>query len=360
MKKIQVELGNRSYPIYIGSNLLNKPELYTQHIKAKQVLVVTNTTIAPLYLDKVLKNLVNYDVETVLLPDGEQFKTLEYVTHIFDKLLASKFSRNATLIALGGGVIGDMGGFAAACYQRGIAFLQIPTTVLAQVDSSVGGKTGVNHPLGKNMIGAFYQPQCVIADADVLDTLDDRQLSAGLAEVIKYGLIRDSEFFEWLENNIENLLARNKQALAYAIEKSCLNKAEIVSEDETETGVRATLNLGHTFGHAIETGSGYGTYLHGEAVAIGTCQAADLSRNKGWLTNADVERIIALFKKCTLPTTPPEQLDSDRFLELMAVDKKNVNGNIRLILLTKIGEATLPIDVEKDLLLQTLSNYGRK
>jgi len=360
MKKIQVELGNRSYPIYIGSNLLNKPELYTQHIKAKQVLVVTNTTVAPLYLDKVLKNLVNYDVETVLLPDGEQFKTLEYVTHIFDKLLASKFSRNATLIALGGGVIGDMGGFAAACYQRGIAFLQIPTTVLAQVDSSVGGKTGVNHPLGKNMIGAFYQPQCVIADADVLDTLDDRQLSAGLAEVIKYGLIRDSEFFEWLENNIENLLARDKQALAYAIEKSCLNKAEIVSEDETETGVRATLNLGHTFGHAIETGSGYGTYLHGEAVAIGTCQAADLSINKGWLTNADVERIIALFKKCNLPTTPPEQLDSDRFLELMAVDKKNVNGNIRLILLTKIGEATLPIDVEKDLLLQTLSNYGRK
>jgi len=360
MKKIQVELGNRSYPIYIGSNLLNKPELYTQHIKAKQVLVVTNTTVAPLYLDKVLKNLVNYDVETVLLPDGEQFKTLEYVTHIFDKLLASKFSRNATLIALGGGVIGDMGGFAAACYQRGIAFLQIPTTVLAQVDSSVGGKTGVNHPLGKNMIGAFYQPQCVIADADVLDTLDDRQLSAGLAEVIKYGLIRDSEFFEWLENNIENLLARDKQALAYAIEKSCLNKAEIVSEDETETGVRATLNLGHTFGHAIETGSGYGTYLHGEAVAIGTCQAADLSRNKGWLTNADVERIIALFKKCNLPTTPPEQLDSDRFLELMAVDKKNVNGNIRLILLTKIGAATLPIDVEKDLLIQTLSNYGRK
>jgi 3-dehydroquinate synthase len=360
MKKIQVELGNRSYPIYIGYNLLNKPELYTQHIKAKQVVVVTNTTIAPLYLDKVLKNLVNFDVETVVLPDGEQFKTLDYVTHIFDKLLTCKFSRNSTLIALGGGVVGDMGGFAAACYQRGITFLQIPTTLLAQVDSSVGGKTGVNHPLGKNMIGAFYQPQCVIADADVLDTLDDRQLSAGLAEVIKYGLIRDSEFFEWLENNIEPLLARDKQALAYAIEKSCLNKAEIVSEDETETGVRATLNLGHTFGHAIETGSGYGTYLHGEAVAIGTCQAADLSRKKGWLTDADVERIITLFKKCNLPTTPPELIDSDRFLELMAVDKKNINGHIRLILLTKIGAATLPIDVEKDLLIQTLSNYGRK
>lgn len=360
MKKIQVELGNRSYPIYIGSNLLNKPELYTQHIKAKQVVVITNTTIAPLYLDKVLKNLVSFDVETVVLPDGEQFKTLDYVNHIFDKLLTCKFSRNATLIALGGGVVGDMGGFAAACYQRGITFLQIPTTLLAQVDSSVGGKTGVNHPLGKNMIGAFYQPQCVIADANVLDTLDDRQLSAGLAEVIKYGLIRDNEFFEWLENNIETLLARDNQALAYAIEKSCLNKAEIVSEDETETGVRATLNLGHTFGHAIETGSGYGTYLHGEAVAIGTCQAADLSRKKGWLTDADVERIITLFKKCNLPTTPPEQIDSDRFLELMAVDKKNINGHIRLILLTKIGAATLPIDVEKDLLIQTLSNYGRK
>ena len=360
MKKLLVELGDRSYPIYIGSDLLNQSELYTQHIKAKQVVVVTNETIAPLYLDTILKNLLEFDVETVILPDGEQFKTLETVTHIFDKLLVSKFSRNATLIALGGGVIGDMGGFAAACYQRGIAFLQIPTTLLAQVDSSVGGKTGVNHPLGKNMIGAFYQPQCVIADADVLDTLDDRQLSAGLAEVIKYGLIRDAEFFAWLENNINALLARDKQALSFAIERSCLNKAEIVAEDETETGVRATLNLGHTFGHAIETGTGYGTYLHGEAVAIGTCQAADLSRRKGWLNDADVERIIALFKKCNLPTYPPEQIDSDRFLELMAVDKKNVDGQIRLILLTKIGVATLPIDVDKTLLIQTLKTYGRK
>ncbi|MFA5924586.1 MAG: 3-dehydroquinate synthase [Methylococcaceae bacterium] len=360
MKKLLVELGNRSYPIYIGSGLLNQSELYTQHIKAKQVVVVTNTTIAPLYLDTILKNLLRFDVETVILPDGEQYKTLEYVTHIFDKLLASKFSRNATLIALGGGVIGDMGGFAAACYLRGIAFLQIPTTLLAQVDSSVGGKTGVNHPLGKNMIGAFYQPQCVIADADVLDTLDDRQLSAGLAEVIKYGLIRDSEFFEWLEKNINALLLRDKQALSFAIERSCLNKAGIVAEDETETGIRATLNLGHTFGHAIETGAGYGTYLHGEAVAIGTCQAADLSRRKGWLNDADVERIIELFKKCNLPTYPPEHIDSDRFLELMAVDKKNVDGQIRLILLTKIGAATLPIDIDRKLLEQTLKTYGRK
>jgi len=303
--------------------------------------------------------LQGYTVETVILPDGEQFKTLEFVTQIFDKLLACKFSRNATLVALGGGVIGDMGGFAAACYQRGIPFLQIPTTLLAQVDSSVGGKTGVNHPLGKNMIGAFYQPRCVIADADVLDTLDARQLSAGLAEVIKYGLIRDAEFFEWLENHIEALLARDKQALAYAIERSCINKAEIVAEDETESGVRATLNLGHTFGHAIETGAGYGQYLHGEAVAIGTCQAADLSKRKGWLNEGDVARIIALFKKARLPVLPPEQIDADRYLDLMAVDKKNIDGQIRLILLEKIGRATLPVDVDQHLLEMTLKTYGR-
>jgi 3-dehydroquinate synthase len=359
MKKLMVALGDRSYPIYIGSGLLNQEQLYTQHIKSKQVIVITNSTIAPLYLDQVLNNLQNFTVETLILPDGEQFKTLDYVTQIFDKLLSCKFSRNATLIALGGGVIGDMGGFSAACYQRGIAFIQIPTSLLAQVDSSVGGKTGVNHPLGKNMIGAFYQPLCVIADADVLNTLDDRQLSAGLAEVIKYGLIRDIEFFEWLEQNIELLLARDKAALAFAIERSCLNKAQIVAEDETETGIRATLNLGHTFGHAIETGTGYGTYLHGEAVSIGTCQAADLSRRKGWLTDADVERIIALFKKANLPVKPPEQLDSDQFLELMAVDKKNIDGNIRLILLTAIGAATLPVDIDALLLEQTLKSYGR-
>jgi len=359
MKTLLVALGDRSYPIYIGSGLLTQEELYTQHIKSSQVIVITNSTIAPLYLDKVLNNLNSFKVETLILPDGEQFKTLDYVTQIFDKLLSCKFSRNATLIALGGGVIGDMGGFSAACYQRGIAFLQIPTTLLAQVDSSVGGKTGVNHPLGKNMIGAFYQPQCVIADADVLNTLNDRQLSAGLAEVIKYGLIRDIEFFEWLEQNIEHLLARNKEALAFAIERSCLNKAQIVAEDETEIGIRATLNLGHTFGHAIETGAGYGVYLHGEAVAIGTCQAADLSRRKGWLTEADLERIIAIFKRANLPVNPPEQLDSNRFLELMAVDKKNIDGKIRLILLTKIGVATLPIGIDTLLLEQTLKSYGR-
>lgn len=359
MKQLHVELGERSYPIYIGSNLLSRTDLFTRHIKSKQVLVVTNETVAPLYLDEILKNLLAYQVETVILPDGEQYKTLDYVSRIFDHLLASKFSRNATLIALGGGVIGDMGGFAAACYQRGIVFLQIPTTLLALVDSSVGGKTGVNHPLGKNMIGAFYQPQCVIADTDVLDSLDNRQLAAGLAEVIKYGLIRDAGFFVWLENNIEALRARDKEALAYAIERSCRNKAEIVAEDETESGVRATLNLGHTFGHAIETGAGYGTYLHGEAVAIGICQAADLSARKGWLHQQDVDRIIALIQRAGLPVFPPAALSAERFLELMAVDKKNLDGQIRLILLEKIGKATLPIYVDQNLLELTLSTYGR-
>lgn len=359
MKNLLVELGDRSYPIYIGSGLLQQPELLQKHITSKQVLVVTNSTVAPLYLATVVNNLAGHTVAQVILPDGEQYKTLEQVNTIFDVLLAEKFSRNATLIALGGGVIGDMGGFAAACYQRGIAFLQIPTTLLAQVDSSVGGKTGVNHPLGKNMIGAFYQPQCVIADADVLDTLNDRELSAGLAEVIKYGLIRDLAFFEWLEANIGRLAARDKTALAYAIEQSCLNKAAIVAEDETETGVRATLNLGHTFGHAIETGMGYGTYLHGEAVAIGTCQAADLSRRKGWLSEADVARIIALFTAANLPVTPPAQLASERFVELMTVDKKNVDGKIRLILLKRIGAATLPDYVDQALLEETLNHYGR-
>ena len=359
MKELNVALGNRSYPIYIGSNLLSQSELLTKHIKSKQVLIVTNETIAPLYLDKVVSNLPGYIVEKLILPDGEQYKTLAFVTQIFDTLMTHKFSRNATLIALGGGVIGDMVGFAAACYQRGVAFLQIPTTLLAQVDSSVGGKTGVNHPLGKNMIGAFHQPQCVVADADVLDTLADRELSAGLAEVIKYGLIRDSAFFEWIEQNINYLLVRDKSTLAYAIEQSCLNKAEIVAEDETETGVRATLNLGHTFGHAIETGSGYGCYLHGEAVAIGTCQAADLSRRKGWLTEEDVNRIINLFIKAKLPVNPPKQLDSTNFLDLMAVDKKNIDGQIRLILLKKIGQATLPEYIDQELLKLTLQTYGR-
>jgi 3-dehydroquinate synthase len=359
MKVLQVELDNaRSYPIYIGSGLLTQPELLSRHIDSKQVLIVTNETIAPLYLAKLQAGLSAYQLATVIMPDGEQFKTLQYLDNIFDQLLANKFSRNATLIALGGGVIGDMGGFAAACYQRGIAFIQIPTTLLAQVDSSVGGKTGVNHALGKNMIGAFYQPQCVIADADVLDTLDDRQLSAGLAEVIKYGLIRDLEFLHWLEANMPLLLARDKSALAYAIERSCANKAEVVGEDEFESGARATLNLGHTFGHAIETGSGYGHYLHGEAVAIGTCFAADLSRRLGWLNDADVERIVAIFKAANLPVTPPAEMTAAQYVDLMAVDKKNIDGKIRVILLEAVGKASLPVNVDLAQLQATLNSYA--
>jgi 3-dehydroquinate synthase len=357
MKQLNVELGTRSYPIYIGENLLTQSNLLIQHIKSKQIMIVTNTTVAPLYLDLLLQKLTAYQVETVILPDGEHYKTLDYVATVFTALLMKKFSRNATLLALGGGVVGDMGGFAAACYQRGIPFLQIPTTLLAQVDSSVGGKTGVNHALGKNMIGAFYQPQAVIADTTVLDTLDNRQFSAGLAEVIKYGLIADVAFFDWLELNAQKLMARDKHALAYAIEKSCLTKAKIVAEDEFENGVRATLNLGHTFGHAIETGTGYGHYLHGEAVAIGTCQAAYLSQKLGWLNAAEVARIIAVFKQVSLPVEPPKNMTTATYIELMAVDKKNRDGEIRLIGLEKIGKASLPIAVKHEILAQTLDNY---
>ena len=356
MKRLQVELGERSYPIYIGEHLLTQSDFLTQHIKSKQVVIVTNTTIAPLYLEDVLKKLAAYQVETVILPDGEQYKTLEHVAIIFTALLEKKFSRNATLVALGGGVIGDMGGFAAACYQRGIPFIQIPTTLLAQVDSSVGGKTGVNHRLGKNMIGAFYQPQAVIIDTSVLDTLDDRQFSAGLAEVIKYGLIADAEFFDWLELNIKKLIERDKDALAYAIEKSCATKASIVAEDEFESGVRATLNLGHTFGHAIETGVGYGQYLHGEAVAIGTCQAADLSKRLGWLNDVDVGRIIEIFEQVGLPVMSPKAMTTERYIELMSVDKKNIDGAIRVIGLEKIGKASLPLNVKREVLEQTLNS----
>jgi 3-dehydroquinate synthase len=359
MRVLNLDLGERSYPIYIDAHTLGRPELLAKHIHSKQVVIVTNETIAPLYLAKLEKLLVDYIVETVILPDGEQYKTLEAVSTIIDTLLEKRFNRKATLIALGGGVIGDIGGFAAACYQRGIAFIQVPTTLLAQVDSSVGGKTGVNHILGKNMIGAFYQPQCVIIDIQVLKTLDDRQFSAGLAEVIKYGLIRDKEFFEWLEQNLDLLINRDNDAIAFAIEQSCINKATVVAEDEKESGVRATLNLGHTFGHAIETGVGYGAYLHGEAVAIGTCQAADLSQRLGWLNDEDMARIIELFKRAKLPVKPPKDLTAESFLELMAVDKKNTDGGIRLILLKAIGSATLPMTIEQKLLLETLHQYGR-
>ncbi|UCE77955.1 MAG: 3-dehydroquinate synthase [Gammaproteobacteria bacterium] len=353
-KTLQVELGERSYPIHIGAGLLLRSELYQPHIRGRQVMIVSNETVAPLYLDKVRDALSDYQLEQVVLPDGEEFKNLEVLNHIFDALLANRFNRSCCLVALGGGVVGDMTGFAAASYQRGVDFIQVPTTLLAQVDSSVGGKTGVNHPLGKNMIGAFHQPRCVLADTETLDTLDDRQLSAGIAEVIKYGLIQDAAFFSWLERNMDQLLARNTEALIHAIEQSCQSKAEIVAADERESGKRALLNLGHTFGHAIETGTGYGTWLHGEAVAVGMAMAAELSACHGWLTEADVERIRALLTRARLPVAPPAEIGRERFLELMSVDKKVDDRGLRLVLMDAIGAAKVCGDFDRNLLNQTL------
>lgn len=359
MKTLQVELDERSYPIYIGKGLLTMPELIQRHLAGREVLIVTNDTVAPLYLQPLRDLLTDYRCETVILPDGEQYKTLDVLNRVFDSLLEARFSRRVTLIALGGGVIGDMTGFAAACYQRGVPFIQVPTTLLSQVDSSVGGKTAVNHPLGKNMIGAFYQPQCVIADTDTLNTLDDRQLASGLAEVIKYGLISDAAFFDWLEANMVALKARQPEALAYAIERSCNDKADIVSRDETEQGVRALLNLGHTFGHAIETGTGYGNWLHGEAIAVGMLMAADLSMRLGWISTEEQARIGAIFRAAGLPDQCPPGMTSDQFMALMAVDKKVQDGVIRLILLKGIGQAVISDDYEAAALQQTLEHFQR-
>ena len=360
MKILNVELGERSYPIYIGPDLLGQAQLFVRHIAGEQVMVVTNETVAPLYLDRLVSALDGFHVETVILPDGEEYKTWEIMNRIFDAMLESRFDRSSTIVALGGGVIGDMAGFAAACYQRGVAYLQVPTTLLAQVDSSVGGKTAVNHPLGKNMIGAFYQPQCVIADTTTLSTLDNRELHAGIAEIIKYGLIRDRDFYEWLESNMESMLVRDDGVLAHAIEQSCRNKAEVVAADEREAGVRALLNLGHTFGHAIETGLGYGVWLHGEAVAAGMCMAADMSCRVGRMDRPATQRIIALIGAAGLPVTAPAQITTEQFLEMMAVDKKTRAGNIRLVLLDGIGAASLVDDYPPQVLRQTIeASYQR-
>ncbi len=355
MISLTVELGERSYPIHIGQRLLDDPGLLQPCIHGRQVLVVSNETIAPLYLERVTGLLQGYTVATAILPDGEQYKTLDTLNSIFTALLENRFNRGCTLLALGGGVVGDIAGFAAASYQRGVAFVQLPTTLLAQVDSSVGGKTGVNHPLGKNMIGAFHQPNCVLIDTDTLDTLDDRQLAAGLAEVIKYGLIHDSAFFDWLEQHMDDLKGRDKQALAYAIERSCAIKAAIVAADERESGMRALLNLGHTFGHAIETGTGYGNWLHGEAVAAGMVMAADLSARHGWLSGADVARSRALIERAGLPVAPPADMSEQQFRDLMAVDKKAQDGGLRLVLLQSIGSAVVTADYRQELLGKTLT-----
>ncbi len=355
---LQVPLGARTYPIYIGPGLLRDPQYYLPHIRGKQVMIVTNTTIAPLYLEAVREVLETLQTETVILPDGEEYKTLSVWNRIFDALLHHRMGRDCTILALGGGVIGDMGGFAAACYQRGVDFIQVPTTLLAQVDSSVGGKTGINHPLGKNMIGAFHQPRAVIADTDTLHSLPDRELSAGLAEVIKYGLIRDPAFFAWLESHIEALLNRDPKALTYAIERSCQNKAAVVAADEREAGQRALLNLGHSFGHAIEAGLGYGHWLHGEAVAAGICMAAELSQELGWLSGESVARIRAVLRAARLPVTPPKELAPDRFLALMAVDKKVQAGRLRLVLLRAIGDAEVTENFDPQALRSVLSAHG--
>lgn len=357
MKTLNVDLGDRSYPIHIGTRLLEQPELVRPYVSGTQVMIVSNETVAPLYLDKVTKLFEGFETETVILPDGEQYKNLEELDAIFDALLRKRFDRKCTLVALGGGVVGDMTGFAAACYQRGVNFIQVPTTLLAQVDSSVGGKTGVNHPLGKNMIGAFHQPQCVIIDTDTLNTLDDRQLSAGIAEVIKYGLIRDPSFIEWLETNMNRLLARDADAIAYAIEFSCQCKAKVVAEDEKESGVRALLNLGHTFGHAIEAGAGYGNWLHGEAVGTGMLMAADLSMRQGWISEKDVQRVEDLIDKAMLPTRAPHSIDFDKFMELMAVDKKVRAGKINFVLYRSLGDAFVTDEFDMDNLRQTIEAH---
>jgi len=356
MQTLNVEFAERSYPIHIGQDLLTRADLILPHLKRKQVAVVTNTTVGPLYLEQFSEPLRKEGVAIVpiVLPDGEQFKTAEILGKIYDALLEHRCERNTTLIALGGGVVGDMTGYAAATFLRGVPFIQVPTTLLAQVDSSVGGKTGINHPLGKNMIGAFWQPKLVLADTRTLNTLPDRELSAGLAEVIKYGLIRDPEFFSWLEQNMDKLMARDPDALSYAIRRSCENKAAVVAADERESGERALLNLGHTFGHAIETGMGYGVWLHGEAVAAGTLLAADLSRRLGWLNDSDINRIEAIHRAANLPTVAP-RLGPEAYLDFMGLDKKVQDGKIRLILLHSIGKAVFTADYDPALLRDTLN-----
>ncbi len=356
MQTLQVELGNRSYPIHIGQNLISQAELILPYLKRKQVAIVTNTTVAPLYLEKLAAPLrvAGVSVIEIVLPDGEAYKNTETLNLIYDALLKNRCERSTTLIALGGGVIGDMTGYAAATYLRGVPFIQIPTTLLSQVDSSVGGKTGINHPLGKNMIGAFYQPQLVLADIDTLKTLPARELSAGVAEVIKYGLIRDVKFFDWLETNITKLMALDTAVTTEAVYRSCLNKAQVVAADEHETGERATLNLGHTFGHAVENAMGYGVWLHGEAVAAGTMLAADLSKRLGWLSAAEVERIATIFKAANLPIEAPD-LGVDKYIDLMGLDKKVVDGKIRLVLQQGIGKSVVTSDYDPQALRQTLT-----
>ncbi|SEA81445.1 3-dehydroquinate synthase [Thiothrix caldifontis] len=346
MQTLHLDLGDRSYPIHIGQGLLQQAELITPHIRGKSAVVVSNSTVAPLYLETTQRLLSGLKHSAVILPDGEEYKNLDVLNQIYTHLLEHKADRKTTLIALGGGVVGDMTGYAAASYQRGVNFIQIPTTLLAMVDSSVGGKTGVNHPLGKNMIGAFHQPQCVLIDTDSLNTLADRELSAGIAEVVKYGLIRDPAFLQWLDANMDKLLSRDPAALTYAIFRSCEHKAEVVAADERESGQRALLNLGHTFGHAIEAAMGYGNWLHGEAVATGMVMAAELSQQMGWLSLDDVAYTRHILQRANLPVDPPPQMTGEDFTRYMSVDKKVLDGTLRLVLMKSLGEAIVTADFD--------------
>ncbi|WNC68830.1 3-dehydroquinate synthase [Thalassotalea nanhaiensis] len=341
MASLNVSLAERSYPIYIESGLLSNNSPLTKHISGKRVCIVTNTVVAPLYLDALTQQLSDFIVDQIILPDGEAQKSLANFEKIMEHMLAHTHGRDSTLIALGGGVIGDITGFAAACYQRGVDFIQIPTTLLSQVDSSVGGKTAVNHPLGKNMIGAFYQPKAVLIDIDSLFTLPVREFNAGLAEVIKYGILGDKVFFDWLNTNKAAIKAKDKHILAEMIQRCCQNKADIVSQDEKESGVRALLNLGHTFGHAIEAEQGYGVWLHGEAVATGMVQATQLAEHLNFITSTETQQIIDLIAYFDLPIKAPSSMSFDDFIKHMARDKKNLGGKLRLIIPTAIGKSEI-------------------
>jgi len=359
MKTITVDLAatqsERSYPIHIGNGILSQSQIILKHLPRKRVAIVTNTTVAPLYLERLRSALESHDVASIpiILPDGEEHKNWQTLNLIFDALLENRCERSTPVIALGGGVVGDLAGFAAATYLRGVPFIQFPTTLLAQVDSSVGGKTGINHPLGKNMIGSFYQPKAVVADSTTLDTLPERELRAGIAEIIKYGLIRDPVFFDWIEQNMAKLLARDSEILIEAIRRSCMNKAEVVQADERESGVRALLNLGHTFGHAIENAMGYGRWLHGEAVAAGTVLAAELSARMNMIDRIEVERIRRIYVLAGLPVVAPS-LGPEKYLSLMGLDKKVEGGEMRFILLRRIGEAVVHSFVPAEVLAETL------
>jgi 3-dehydroquinate synthase len=356
VQELKIDLGARSYPIYIGDGLLSRSDLFGRHIGSGALAIVTNTTVAPLYLERLKLALSARRVLDVVLPDGEQFKTLATVERVLDALATARFNRDSAVLALGGGVVGDMAGFAASCYQRGIAFLQVPTTLLAQVDSSVGGKTGVNHPAGKNLIGAFYQPVCVIADTATLGTLPERELRAGIAEVIKHGMLGDAHFFAWIESNIERLLARDREALAFAIRRSCEIKAGIVGIDERESGPRAILNLGHTFGHAIEAATAYRGWLHGEAVGAGLVMASDLSQRLGWIDQSELRRVQALLQKAGLTRSAP-QIGATKALEFMGMDKKVRDDRIRLVLLKPLGAAVLAADYPADVLRSVVTDH---